>query len=161
MRGNFFGGRFNLIFLRRSTFFWVGSKISFYLLKKKVLRSRNLVFWMRGGNERPRKNASDGKHKRTNRQTWRIYDWISPVGPIQWKYTVITLTKLSNNFCPWFPGTFTQKRRQRWDKTDNLRQSTACSELKFTLVLKMLYHHWRGCRWHFEGLVMGGEGSVH
>ena len=28
------------------------------------------------------------------------------------------------------------KRRQKWDKKDNLRQNTACSEQKYTLLLK-------------------------
>ena len=35
------------------------------------------------------------------------------------------------------------KRRQKLDKTDNLRQNTACSEQKFTPVLKILHHRWR------------------
>ena len=32
-----------------------------------------------------KKTASDGADIQTSRRTWWLYDWISPVGPIQWK----------------------------------------------------------------------------
>ena len=47
---------------------------------------------------------------------------------------------------------FYTRRRQKWDKPDNLRQNTACFEHKFSPVLKILHHSWRWWRWHLEGL---------
>ena len=32
-----------------------------------------------------KKTAPDGANRHTDRQTWRLSDWIGPVGPIQWK----------------------------------------------------------------------------
>ena len=31
-----------------------------------------------------KKTAPNGTNRGTKRQTWRLYDWISPVGPILW-----------------------------------------------------------------------------
>ena len=32
------------------------------------------------------KTAIDGAEPKNHRRTWQLYDWISQVGPIQWKY---------------------------------------------------------------------------
>ena len=84
--------------------------------------------------------------------TWRCrQSSVHPLGSRP-KQTVNTLTRLLNYFYPWFPGTFTQKRRQKWDKTDSLRQNTACLKQTCTPVLEILHHCWSRWRWHLEGL---------
>ena len=49
------------------------------------MRGLELIMWPEGQWEASKKNAPDGVQPRTDGRTWRLYDWIGPVGPIQWK----------------------------------------------------------------------------
>ena len=46
------------------------------------MRGMEMIMWSQGLG----KTAPDGTNTHTNKRTWRLYDWIGPVGPIQWKF---------------------------------------------------------------------------
>ena len=40
------------------------------------------------------KTAPNGSNTQTHIRTWQFYDWIGPVGPIQWKLLMLAVTSL-------------------------------------------------------------------
>ena len=67
--------------------------------KEEPIRGLELIMWFQGQWEALEKTAPNGANRQTSRQTdtrtWQLYDWIRPVGPIQWKSLIQETLNLS------------------------------------------------------------------
>ena len=64
------------------------------------MRGLEQIIWPQGQWQALKKIASDGTNIQTSWRTWWLYDWIGPVGPIQWNSVTCNVSPVTCHLSP-------------------------------------------------------------